>query len=359
MARKIRIHWATSRYTLGRDDAVRVRIEVACADGLPSDKIFAYRLLPKNPKTGSKRGFFSHICSPADLEDYPEDEPIPTHVPPWFRLSYVDVLLRSTTEAEAFIEDVRSDIRRLLRSLKAVDAVFFTGEDNFGSNLVCASSSSSFSSASAGSDSSSASLGPLQSLKSVGSFEQGVGPGVIWTPIGAGAGSPIGSSDSLDALTRNLNRTSLQPGLVSKILLIQGYDFSDLPSDASLEGLVARLIVRDASLLGSSLSASPSLSSSSSSIAAAVQTPLLGYFRLYDPDRGFVGDDKSNNTPIFGPDWQILDFGGQSDLWNAGISASTLRRRGDFGLGLIVFLPEDVTDSIVDVDGVEIEIFYR
>lgn len=359
MARRIRIHWATSRYKLGRDDAIRVRIEVACADGLPSDKIFAYRLLPKNPKTGSKRGFFSHICSPADLEDYPEDEPYPTHVPSWFRLNYVDVLLRSTTEAEALIEDVRSDIRRLLRSLKAVDTVFFTGEDAFGSNLVCHSSSSSLSSASVGSDSSSASLGPLRSLKSVGSFEQNVGTGAIWTPLGSGAGSPIGSSDSLDALTRNLSRTSLQAGLVSKILLIQGYDFRNLPADASLEGLGARLIIRDASLLGSSLSAAPSLSSSSSGSLMAVAAPLLSYFRLFDPDRGFVGDDKSNNTPIFGPDWQILDFGGPADLWDAEISVQTLRRRGDFGVGLIIFLPEDIADAIGDVDGVEIEIFYR
>lgn len=358
MARKIRIHWATSRYTLGRDDAVRVRIEVACADGL-TDKIFAYRLLPKNPKTGAKRGFFSHICSPADLEDYPEDEPIPTHVPPWFRLNYVDVLLRSTTEAEAFIEDVRSDIRRLLRSLKAVDTVFFTGEDAFGSNLTCESSSSSLSSAGIAPDSSSASLGPLKSLKSVGSFEQNVGPGENWAPIGTGAGSLIGSSDSLDALNRNLSRISLPTGLVSKILLIQGYDFSNLPADASLEGLGARLSIRDASLLGSSLSASPSLSSSSSGSSLPVYAPLLGYFRLYDPDRGFVGDDKSNNTPIFGPDWQILDFGDASDDWNAGISVSTLRRRGDFGIGLIIFVPEDVADAVVDVDGVEIEIFYR
>jgi hypothetical protein len=362
MARKIKIRWATSRYVVGRHDAIRVRISVVCAEGL-TEKIFAYRMLPKSPQTGSKRGFFSHICSPADIEDFPEDEPVATHVPPWFRLSYVDVLVRSETEAEAFIDDVRSDIRRLLTSLAAIDAVFQVGEDDFLTGIQCFSSESSASSVSSSlSSGSSRSLGPLRSLKATGTFEQNLGYGQEWVPIGTGAGSPIGSSDSLDALNRNASRVSLLAGLVSKQLLIQGYDFDALPSDAVLEGILARLAARDATLLGSSqssASAGSSVSSSSSASAEAILAPLLTYFRLYDPEIGFVGDEKSNNSPIFGPDWQVLPFGGAADLWNADISVDTLRRRGDFGVGLIVFLPDEVNLARVDVDGVELEVFYR
>lgn len=360
MARKIKIRWATSRYIVGRDDAIRVRIEVVCADGM-EEKLFAYRMLPKSPQTGSTRGFFSHICSPADFSDFPEDEPIATHVPPWFRLSYVDVLVRSETESEAFIEDVRSDIRRLIRSLQAIDNVFLTGEDDFLTGIQCFSSFSSVSSVSSGSSGSSRSLGPVKSLKSTGTFEQNLGYGQEWVPIGTGAGSPVGSSDSLSPLTRNMSRVGLMGGLVSRQLLIQGYDFDALPPNAVLEGLVASLTTRDATLLGSSISsaAAPDSSSSSLSVDSPILAPLLTYFRLYDPEIGFVGDEKSNNYPIFGPDWQVLPFGGDNDLWSAGISVDTLRRRGDFGIGLIVFLPDDINQARVDVDGVEIEVFYR
>jgi len=362
MARKIKIRWATSRYILGRDDAIRVRIQVSCAEGM-TDKIFAYRMLPKSPQTGSKRGFFTHIVSPADIEDFPEDEPISTHIPPWFRLNYVDILVRSETESEAFIADVRSDIQRLLNSLKSIDAVFLTGEDDFLTGIECSSSSSSGSSQSSSSSSgSSVSIGPLKSIKRTATLEQNVGFGQEWLPIGSGAGSPVGSSDSLDALNRNQSRVTLQYGLVSKQLLLQGYDFDALPANASLEGITARLTTRDATLVGSSLSAAPttpSSSSSSSASADAVLAPLLTYFRLYDPDLGFVGDEQSNNDLILGPDWQLFVFGADDDLWNAGISVDTLRHRGDFGVGLIVFLPDEINYALVDVDGVELEIHYR
>lgn len=359
MARKIRIKWATSRYRVGRDDAIRIRIEVTCAEGM-SEKIFAYRMLPKNPQTGSKRGYFSHICSPADLEDFPESAPIPTHVPPWFRLSYVDVLVRSETESAAFLNDVRSDIRRLIASLETIDTIFPAGEDDFLTGLVCPTSSSSSASSEYSLPSlSSESLGPLKSIKSTGSLEQSIGFGRPWLAYGLGAGSPIGSSDSLDALNRNQSYVDLQCGLVSQQLLIQGYDFADLPADAVVYGYTARLILRDGSLVGSSLSATSESSESSSASAAAIIAPILTYFRLYDPTKGFVGTDRGNNRPILGPDWQKFTFGGASDLWGTTIPVNVLRNRGDFGVGLVVYLPAEIMQARVDVDGVELEIHYR
>lgn len=343
MMRKIKVRWATSRYRLGKDDGIRVRMEVVCATGLP-ERIFAYRMLPKNPATGSKRGHFSHVCSPVDLEDYPEDAPIQTHVPPWFRLSFVDLLLRSETESVAFIEDVRADIRRLLRSLAAVDEVFFTGEDDFFTGIQCSSSGSSASSAgeTSSSSGSSVSLGPVQSLTATGTLARGAGTGLPWL-IDAPAGGHV----------------ALLSGMVSRQLLIQGFDFDSLPADAVLEGFRVRLRARDTARAGSSSSASASDSSLSSASEAPNLAPLLMYLRLYDPDRGFVGDDKANNRPFLGPAWQNLRFGGPADLWNAGISVRMLRTRGDFGLGLIVFLPEEATPTEVAVDLAEITVFYR
>lgn len=147
--------------------------------------------------------------------------------------------------------------------------------------------------------------------------------------------------------------------LVSKMLLIQGYDFDDLPENAVLQGIIARLVARDSTLLGSSISSAPAGSVSSSSSAEAPNGPRLFFLRLYDPDLGLVGDDKSNNDVIFGPDWQNFVFGGDDDLWNAGISVKTLRERGDFGVGLVVGVDDTIDEATVDVDGVELEVFYR
>lgn len=120
MPRGISISWVTSPYRHGLDDGIRVRITVVCSTNVPR-KVFAYRTLPRNPRTNEEVGYFDHVCTPADLEDYPEDAPLPGHRPKWFRLDYVDVLLRSYAEVEAFIDDVRTDLDRLVATLDRMD----------------------------------------------------------------------------------------------------------------------------------------------------------------------------------------------------------------------------------------------
>jgi hypothetical protein len=56
-----------------------------------------------------------------DLEEYPEDDPIPNVRPAWFRLPYVDVLLRSREEVDAFIRDVTADVNALKDTLDVSD----------------------------------------------------------------------------------------------------------------------------------------------------------------------------------------------------------------------------------------------
>jgi hypothetical protein len=120
--RRVQLTWAVSRYEYQGVDAVRVRIEAANAEDMP-DKIFAYLLLPMKPAAGSREGAFSHVCSPVDLEEYPEDDPIPGYRPEWFRLNYVDVHLRSRSEAKQFIQDVVDDVNRLKTTLDVMDTL--------------------------------------------------------------------------------------------------------------------------------------------------------------------------------------------------------------------------------------------
>lgn len=120
--RRVQLSWSVSRYEYQGVDAVRVRIEASNGEGMP-DKIFAYLLLPMKPAAGSREGAFSHVCSPVDLEEYPEDDPIPGYRPEWFRLNYVDVHLRSRAEAKQFIQDVVDDVNRLKNTLDVMDTL--------------------------------------------------------------------------------------------------------------------------------------------------------------------------------------------------------------------------------------------
>lgn len=125
--RRVHLVWSVSRYNYHETDGIRVRITAQDVNLMP-DKIFAYLLLPMKPGAGTRVGEFSHVCSPVDLEEYPEDEPIPGQRPEWFRLNYVDVLLRSRTEVYEFIREVEGDVRRLKETLDIMDDLLPGGE---------------------------------------------------------------------------------------------------------------------------------------------------------------------------------------------------------------------------------------
>ena len=125
--RRIKLTWQVSRYNYHATDGIRVRITASNALLMPT-KIFAYLLLPLKPGENEQVGAFDHVCSPTDLEEYPEDDPIPNARPEWFRLSYVDVLLRSRAEVEAFIKDVAEDVQRLKATLDLADTLLPRGE---------------------------------------------------------------------------------------------------------------------------------------------------------------------------------------------------------------------------------------
>ena len=143
--RRVKLSWYVSRYNFHATDGIRVRIEATNAELMPN-KIFAYLMLPLKPGENERVGAFDHVCSPTDLEEYPEDAPIPTFRPEWFRLNYVDVVLRSRTEVYTFIRDVAADVYNLREILDITDRIVPAGEIWFGGNPEEQSSSSSLSS---------------------------------------------------------------------------------------------------------------------------------------------------------------------------------------------------------------------
>ena len=140
--RRVHLTWTVSRYNYHATDGIRVRIEADSANNMPA-KIFAYLMQPLVPGESERVGSFDHVCSPTDLEEYPEDAPIPNQRPEWFRLDYVDVVLRSRTEVHAFIRDVADDVYRLKMTLDLMEHMLPGGEIWIGGEPGGSSSSSS------------------------------------------------------------------------------------------------------------------------------------------------------------------------------------------------------------------------
>lgn len=122
-ARRIRLTPSFQTYYLENVvDGFRITV-VADSEYLMPSKIFAYRNLVAQPGASSQTAVFDHICSPADLEEYPEDSPAPNSTPGWFRTDFVDIVFRSRALAMAAWSDIRADVADLKASLDAMDVL--------------------------------------------------------------------------------------------------------------------------------------------------------------------------------------------------------------------------------------------
>ena len=93
---------ATSRIKLTRQRTTRSqldrggqKIRITASNGVGiAEKLFRYRMLPLDPSGSSLIGQFDGICSPEDFNFIPEDEAGAGDDPAWFRLDYVDLIVR-------------------------------------------------------------------------------------------------------------------------------------------------------------------------------------------------------------------------------------------------------------------------
>lgn len=319
--RGIRLHWACSHYVLGRHDGVRVRIDATGSCGMPT-KVFGYRLLLTNPRTGLREGFFSHVCSPPDLADYPEDGPVAPRRPEWFRLAYVDVFLRSIQEAEDFIQCVRSDVRRLKATLDTMDTLIPEGDEDIG-NTSCLDEESSM-----GSQGSEAPLPPepeygaTESVSGDLELAQGLGVGYAWRAPGFSSGHPAA------VLLRGA-------GSYSQWLLLQGLPgLADIPDGSRIVGVAAELSLGYETLCPDLPGACPGDPPIPQSNCAAGPPPYVRALYFYHPVYGFSPRSRSAE------DWipeeiSPIEFGAADDLW--GWQELLLdARRGELGLVLCV-----------------------
>jgi hypothetical protein len=109
-------------------DGFRFTLTAPSAAMMPT-KIFKYRLVPTRVQANASepptvielKGAFDGVCSPADLEDFPEDWPAQNARPPWYRLDYVDLIVRSRTIADMAYRAILGDAKHLVQALDLLD----------------------------------------------------------------------------------------------------------------------------------------------------------------------------------------------------------------------------------------------
>ncbi len=113
-------------------DGFNIRVVASDASGI-SNKIFRYMRHPLNPNDASKQDKFDGVCSPSDIEDFPENAPFGYIDPKFFRLNYADLVLETLAEAEDFREVVVEEVESLKLTYDMLDTfddvdVFWVGD---------------------------------------------------------------------------------------------------------------------------------------------------------------------------------------------------------------------------------------
>ena len=111
---------AQTRFQVGVTDGFRMRIEAHGAYLMPN-AIFRYVRRPLNPDDGTKTDEFDGVCSSVDLEEFGEGAPVPDAAPPFLRLDYVDIVVRSRAEADEALTAIAHEVTSLKDSLNASD----------------------------------------------------------------------------------------------------------------------------------------------------------------------------------------------------------------------------------------------
>jgi hypothetical protein len=105
---------------------------VAYGGNLMPDKIFRYAREALNAREGAYRLAFDGVCSPSDLEEFPEDEPLVNVYPEFCRLDYVDLVFRSQSLAEEAWQLLTEEVAALVNTLNKMDTTTPQTELKFG-----------------------------------------------------------------------------------------------------------------------------------------------------------------------------------------------------------------------------------
>ena len=100
--------------------AYRLRVEIEEAVEM-DDRVFLYQRRPANAHTGEVTDVFVTVCSPVDMADYPPGEPDPDRQYPFFRLNYVELDFRATSDAVEAYDLIVAELGTLCRALDRLE----------------------------------------------------------------------------------------------------------------------------------------------------------------------------------------------------------------------------------------------
>ena len=95
-----------------------------------SSKVFAIEVFPKSADSQAPNCRFSHVCSPSELIEFPEDEPGDAC---YFRTDSVEFIFDNDLVIDHVLNNVNGDLDNLVKEFNAIesDSVVIEGTDTF------------------------------------------------------------------------------------------------------------------------------------------------------------------------------------------------------------------------------------
>lgn len=123
--RRLTVSISTQKdFVVNRDTGYRITVAVTEAVGLDAN---VFRYLYQPPAGGNAPAVrYDGVCSPSDLAEFPAGDPLPDAFPAWCRRDSVDLVFRSTAEAEDVIATLRDELQTLIDSLNRSDLLLVT-----------------------------------------------------------------------------------------------------------------------------------------------------------------------------------------------------------------------------------------
>ena len=83
-----------------------------------SDKVFAIEVLPRSCDKLTPLYRFSHICSPAELQEFPDEAPGDNC---YFRVNDITMIFDTPVNATLVLKHIKDDIKHLVSEYRALD----------------------------------------------------------------------------------------------------------------------------------------------------------------------------------------------------------------------------------------------
>jgi hypothetical protein len=113
--------------------AYRLRVDVSDPANSGTDpNVFIYQRNLPNPYDGTTTDVWLGICSPVDMAEYPVGEPNPETAYPFYRMNWIEIDLRATSQAQESWLLIIQEVNNLLLAMDRLEQLVPTEEVTVG-----------------------------------------------------------------------------------------------------------------------------------------------------------------------------------------------------------------------------------